>query len=111
MLFSSNLKDSELAGYKLINAALSDLFPSLPERSRFNRNEGILLKNLRSIYYKRTMSVYYRHGVRTKKQYPSDFRKRHRKMKRRVETTIGQLTQQFQVSRIRARTHWVFGHA
>ncbi|RKU10757.1 hypothetical protein C6501_13385, partial [Candidatus Poribacteria bacterium] len=30
-------KDSELAGYKLIKAELNDLFPYLPERSRFNR--------------------------------------------------------------------------
>ncbi|MDE0483435.1 MAG: hypothetical protein OXI67_12715 [Candidatus Poribacteria bacterium] len=40
------------------------------------------------------------------KQYPSDFCKLHRKIRRRVETTISQLTQQFQISRIRARSHW-----
>ena len=30
-------KDSELAGYKMLKAELSDVFPYLPERSRFNR--------------------------------------------------------------------------
>ena len=30
-------QDSELAGYKMLKAELSDLFPHLPERSRFNR--------------------------------------------------------------------------
>ena len=41
-----------------------------------------------------------------KKQYPPKFRKLHQKIRRRVETTISQLTQQFNVSRIRARSHW-----
>ena len=40
-----------------------------------------------------------------KAQYPSKFCKLHQKI-RRVETTISQLTQQFNVSRIRARSHW-----
>ena len=30
-------KDSECTGYKLVKAQLSDLFPFLPERPRFNR--------------------------------------------------------------------------
>ena len=41
-----------------------------------------------------------------KKQYPEAFRKLHGRMRRRVETTIGQLTEQFHISRVRARTHW-----
>ena len=41
-----------------------------------------------------------------KAQYPSKFRKLHQKIRRRIETTISQLTQQFNVSRIRARSHW-----
>lgn len=40
------------------------------------------------------------------KQYPPKFRKLHQKIRRRIETTISQLTQQFNVSRIRARSHW-----
>ena len=36
-------KDSENAGYKLIKAELSDFFPNLPERSRFNRRRRYLL--------------------------------------------------------------------
>lgn len=40
------------------------------------------------------------------KQYPSDFCRLHSKMRRRVETTISQLTQQFHISRIHARSHW-----
>ena len=36
-------KDSELAGYKKVKAELSDLFPHLPERSRFNRRRRNLL--------------------------------------------------------------------
>lgn len=43
-----------------------------------------------------------------KEQYPERFRKLHVRIRRRVETTISQLTNQFQVSRIRARTHWGF---
>lgn len=218
-------KDSELAGYKLINAELSDLFPFLPERSRFNRKRRNLCdasEKLRQVLmhflpndeifiidsfpikvcdFKRvptstsplkcadgngTLAAYgkcatkalgtffgFRGSIITtsyglpvdfaiapadtddrevlpllcergtypiilgdkgyiaeelemdlletynvcllptrrknqKKQYPSDFCKLHRKIRRRVETTIAQLTQQFQVSRIRARTHWGF---
>ena len=41
-----------------------------------------------------------------KKQYPKPFRKLHRQIRRRIETTISQLTNQFNVSRIRARAHW-----
>lgn len=41
-----------------------------------------------------------------KQQYPEDFSKHHAKMRRRIETTISQLTEQFGVSRVRARTHW-----
>ncbi len=55
--------DSELSGYRRLKAALQTVFPSLPERSRFNR-------------------------------------------RRHIETTIGQLTEQFHVSRVRARTQW-----
>ena len=41
-----------------------------------------------------------------KDQYPEDFRKLHVRVRRRIETTIGQLTEQFCVSRVRARTQW-----
>jgi hypothetical protein len=41
-----------------------------------------------------------------KAQYPPKFRKQHAKLRRRIETTISQLTHQFNVSRIRARGHW-----
>ena len=41
-----------------------------------------------------------------KHQYPETFRKLQVRLRRRIETTIGQLTEQFQVSRVRARTHW-----
>ena len=41
-----------------------------------------------------------------KQQYPETFRKLQVRMRRRIETTIGQLTEQFHVSRVRARTHW-----
>ena len=39
-------------------------------------------------------------------QYPEAFRKLQVRVRRRIETTIGQLTEQFKVSRVRARTHW-----
>ena len=41
-----------------------------------------------------------------KAQYPPKFRKLHQKIRRRVETTISQLCDQFNLSRIRARSHW-----
>ena len=41
-----------------------------------------------------------------KQQYPETFRKLHTRVRRRVETTIGQLTDQFCVARVRGRTHW-----
>ena len=41
-----------------------------------------------------------------KSQYPEAFRKLHGRMRRRIETTLNQLTQQFSVARVRARTHW-----
>lgn len=41
-----------------------------------------------------------------KAQYSPEFRKLHQKIRRRIETTISQLTQQFNASRIRARSHW-----
>ena len=215
-------KDSENAGYKLIKAELSDLFPNLPERSRFNRrrrNLWYVSEKLRRILikflpdddifivdsfpipmcdFKRapastsplkcadatgTLATYgkcatkgldtffgFRGSVITtsyglpvdfaiatadtddrevlplfcergtypiiigdkgyvseelerdllatknvcllptrrknqEKQYPPEFRKLHQKIRRRVETTISQLTQQFNASRIRARSH------
>ena len=41
-----------------------------------------------------------------KQQYPEGFRKLQVRVRRRIETTIGQLTEQFGVSRVRARTQW-----
>ncbi|MCE2416248.1 IS982 family transposase [Candidatus Poribacteria bacterium] len=41
-----------------------------------------------------------------KHQYPKTFRKLQVRVRRRIETTIGQLTEQFGVSRVRARTQW-----
>ena len=41
-----------------------------------------------------------------KQQYPHDFRKLQVRLRRRIETTLNQLTQQFSVARVRARTHW-----
>lgn len=41
-----------------------------------------------------------------KHQYPETFSKLQVQVRRRIETTIGQLTEQFKVSRVRARTHW-----
>ena len=40
-----------------------------------------------------------------KPQYPETFRKLQVRVRRRIETTIGQLTEQFGVSRVRAQTH------
>ena len=41
-----------------------------------------------------------------KHQYPESFKKLQVRVRRRIETTIGQLTEQFRISRVRARTHW-----
>ena len=41
-----------------------------------------------------------------KQQYPDDFRKHQVNLRRRIETTISQLTAQFGVSRVRARNQW-----
>ena len=41
-----------------------------------------------------------------KSEYPEAFRKLHGRIRRRIETTLNQLTQQFSVGRVRARTHW-----
>ena len=41
-----------------------------------------------------------------KRQYPTSFRKLQVRLRRRIETTLAQLTEQFGVSRVRARTHW-----
>ena len=41
-----------------------------------------------------------------KQQYPHGFRKLQVRVRRRIETTIGQLTEQFSVARLRARTQW-----
>ena len=41
-----------------------------------------------------------------KRQYPERFRKLQVRMRRRIETTIGQLTEQFHISRVRALKHW-----
>ena len=43
-----------------------------------------------------------------KAQYPPKFRPQHARLRRRIETTISQLTDQFNVSRIRTRGHWGF---
>ena len=41
-----------------------------------------------------------------KHQYPETFRKLQVRVRRRIETTIGQPTEQFRMCRVRARTHW-----
>ena len=41
-----------------------------------------------------------------KSEYPEAFRKLHGRMRRRIETTLNQLTHQFSVACVRARTHW-----
>jgi hypothetical protein len=41
-----------------------------------------------------------------KRQYPDEFRKLQVRIRRRIETTIGQLTEQFHVARVRALKHW-----
>ena len=41
-----------------------------------------------------------------KQQYPETFRKLQVRLRRRIETTLSQLTQQFSVACVRARTHW-----
>ena len=43
-----------------------------------------------------------------KTQYSVAFTKALNKLRRRIETTLSQLTEQFYVSRLRARTHWGF---
>ena len=40
-----------------------------------------------------------------KRQYPESFRRLQVRLRRRIETTLSQLTEQFHVSRVRARTH------
>ena len=41
-----------------------------------------------------------------KSQYPEAFRRLHGRMRRRIETTLNQLTDQFSVACVRVRTHW-----
>jgi len=41
-----------------------------------------------------------------KHPYPDDFRPLQVRIRRRIETTIGQLTEQFHISRVRALKHW-----
>ena len=41
-----------------------------------------------------------------KHQYPEAFRRLYTQLRRQVKTMIGQLTDQFSVSRVRGRTHW-----
>ena len=41
-----------------------------------------------------------------KQQYSESFRKLQVRLRRRIETTIGQLTDQFHISRVRALKHW-----
>ncbi|MYK22894.1 IS982 family transposase [Candidatus Poribacteria bacterium] len=41
-----------------------------------------------------------------KHQYPDDFRPLQVRIRRRIETTIGQLTEQFHIARVRALKHW-----
>ena len=41
-----------------------------------------------------------------KRQYPASFRRLQVRLRRRIETTIAQLTDQFSISRVRARGHW-----
>ncbi len=94
-------KDSELAGYKMIRTELSDLLPHLPERSRFNRR----WRNLCYMSDKLRQILTQSRRENQKAQYPPKFRKLRQKIRRRVETTISQLCDQFSISWIRARTH------
>ena len=43
-----------------------------------------------------------------KRQYPQAFRRLQVRLRRRIETTLSQLTGQFHVCRVRAQTHWGF---
>ena len=50
--------------------------------------------------------VFATHRSNQKQQYPETFRKLQVRLRRRIETTLSQLTQQFSVACLRARTHW-----
>ena len=41
-----------------------------------------------------------------KQQYPENFRRQQVRLRRRIEITLNQLTEQFGMTRVRARTHW-----
>ena len=68
-----------------------------------SETKDIFLKNLRKNSLNITMCVYYRRGVRIRKN-----NTRHQKIRRRIQTTISQLSEQFSIGSIRARTHCGF---
>ena len=87
-----------------------DVLPLLAERRQYPiilGDKGYISQQLQSEVLATENTVLLPTLRRNQKaQYPQAFRKLQVRLRRRIETTISQLTEQFHVSRVRARTHW-----
>ena len=87
-----------------------DVLPSLVERGKYPiilGDKGYISQHLQAELIETEATVLVP-TLRSnqKQQYPERFRKLQVRMRRRIETTIGQLTEQFHISRVRALKHW-----
>ena len=87
-----------------------DVLPHLAERGEYPMilgDKGYISKHLQAELIETEGTVLLPTLRRNqKRQYPERFRKLQVRMRRRIETTIGQLTEQFHISRVRALKHW-----
>ena len=87
-----------------------DILPALAERGEYPMilgDKGYISKHLQAELMATEDTVLLPTLRRNqKRQYPQRFRKLQVRMRRRIETTIGQLTDQFHISRVRALKHW-----
>ena len=87
-----------------------DVLPLLCERGRYPillGDKGYVSKTLQEeVLETEKTCLLPRLRSNQKQQYPESFRKLQVRLRRRIETTIAQLTNQFAVSRVRARGHW-----
>ena len=87
-----------------------DVLPLLVERGRYRillGDKGYISKTLQEeILETENTCLLPTLRRNQKQQYPETFRRLQTRLRRRVETTIGQLTDQFSAARVRARTHW-----
>ena len=97
--------------FAIANADIDDrpVLPLLSERGRYPvvlADKGYVSEALRiDVWENYNVRLYATYRRNQKTQYSPSFRRWHQRTRRRIETTLSQLKEQFQMQRIRARSH------